>query len=84
MNCDPNVAQVILGFAVGGIGLRAVVAFLKSKLKASGFLALLLTLVCCAVAVIVYMAITGWVWMCFLFWTCLVFTGTQVAYRATH
>ena len=81
MNCDPGVAEVILGFAVGGIGLRVIIAQLKTVLKVTGFLALLLTLVCCAAAVVIYMAITGWAWMCFLFYTCLVFAGTQVAYR---
>ena len=82
--CDPNVATVILGFAIGGITLRVIVAQLKDWLKVTGILALLLTLACSALAVIIYMAFTGFNWTCFLFWTFNVFTGTQVAYRLTH
>ena len=82
--CDPNVAEIILNFAVGGITLRAIVSLLNEWLKTKGILALLLTFTCCGGAVIVYMAFTGFAWMCFLFYTCLVFAGTQVAYRMTH
>lgn len=81
MNCDPNVAVLILGFSVGGMTLRAVIQLLKSKLKLTGFLALMLTFGCCAVAVIVYMLFTGFNWMCFLTYTLDVFAGTQVAHR---
>jgi len=84
MNCDPNVAELILGFSVGGITLRIAIALLKDWLKVKGFLALLLTLACCAIAVAIYMAVTGWVWMCFLLYVCLVFAGTQIVYRATR
>ena len=83
MNCDPGVAEIILGFSIGGIGLRVAIAWLKDKLNVAGILALLLSIACCAVAVAVYMAIAGWAWTCFIFWTGLVFTGTQVVYRAT-
>ena len=82
--CDPGIVEIILGFSVAGITLRMVITWLKDKLRVKGFLALGLTFVCCAIAVVVYMALTGWAWMCFLFWTCLVFAGTQTAYRATH
>jgi len=84
MNCDPQVAEIILGFSVVGLTLRAVIAQLKTLLKVVGILALLLTFACCAAAVAIYMAITGWAWMCFLFYTCLVFAGTQTAYRLSH
>jgi len=83
MPCDPSVAELILSFSIGGIGLRALIALLKKQLKVKGFLALLLTFACCASAVAIYMAITGWVWMCFLLYACLVFVGTQIAYQAT-
>ena len=82
--CDPNVAEIILGFSVVGIGLRAAIAQLKNWLKVTGFAALLLTFVCCAAAVVIYMVIVGFTWLCFLFWTCLVFAGTQTAYRLSH
>lgn len=82
--CDPSVAEIILGFSVAGIGLRMAIAFLKDKLGVKGFWALLLSFGCCAAAVAIYMALTVWSLMCFLFWTCLVFVGTQTAYRATH
>ncbi len=82
--CDPQVVELVLGFSVGGIGLRFVIGWIKGKLKVVGFLALLIAFACCAVAVVIYMALTGWTWACFLFWTCLLFTGTQTAYRLSH
>lgn len=82
--CDPNVAELILAFSVGGITLRALIALMKEQLKVKGILALLLTFACCAGAVLIYMAFTGFVWMCFLLYVCLVFAGTQLAYRMTH
>ena len=82
--CDPGIVELILGFSVGGIGLRYLIGLVKDQLKVKGIWALLITLACCAGAVLVYMGVTSWVWECFLFWTCLVFTGTQAAYRLTH
>lgn len=82
--CDPGIVEIILGFSVGGMGLRVAIAWVKKKLGAKGFGAHLITFGMCAAAVVIYMSITGWVWACFLFWTCLVFTGTQTAYRLSH
>ena len=82
--CDPGIVEIILGFSVVGIGLRAAIAWLKDKLRIKGFTALVLTFACCAVAVAVYIIIAGGAWACFLFWACLVFAGTQTAYRLSH
>ena len=82
--CDPKVVEIILAFSVAGIGLRAVIAWLKKVTGVRDFMALLLTFICCGIAVAVYMAVTEWAWTCFLFWTCLLFAGTQTAYRLTH
>ena len=82
--CDPGIVEIILGFSVGGMGLRAAIAWVKKKTGAKDFMALLLSFGMCAGAVVIYMSITGWVWDCFLFWACLVFAGTQTAYRLSH
>ena len=82
--CDPGIVEIILGFSAGGVGLRFIIGLVRSELKAKGIWALLLSFACCAIAVLIYMSITGWMWTCFLFWTCLVFTGTQAAYRLSH
>lgn len=83
--CDPGIVELILGFSVGGIGLRFLIGLVNSELKAKGIWALLVAFGCCAGAVLVYMGLTTeWMWKCFLFWTGLVFAGTQTAYRLTH
>ncbi len=86
--CDLKVIEVILGFSMGGVGLRVaislVVKWMGKKLNIKGFPTLLITFVMCALAVLAYMALTEFVWMCFLFWTSLLFAGTQTAYRLSH
>ena len=86
--CDPKVIEIILGFTVAGITVRVAIGFLVrwlgKKLNIKGFLTLLITFILCAATVIIYMALTGFVWTCFLFWTCLLFAGTQTAYRLSH
>ncbi len=86
--CDPNVVEIISAFSVGGITLRVGIGFLvkmlAKRINIKGFPTLLITFACCAAAVLIYMSVTVFTWTCFLFWTCLVFTGTQAAYRASH
>lgn len=83
-------AEFILTFVIGGISLRAVIAWLKAKTGAVGFLALLMTFACCAAASAVYILMAQYfnlplaTWSDFLLLACEVFVGTQVAYRATH
>ena len=81
--CDPNVVEIISAFSVAGVTLRVAIGFLvkllEKKINIKGFPTLLITFACCAAAVVIYMAMTEFTWMCFLFWTCLVFVGTQAA-----
>ena len=85
MNCDLSAVNIILTFAVGGMTLRGLLALVKNYFKLSGLLVVLLGIVMCAVASAVYMFAVGtFSWTCLLFYTCEVFVGTQVAYRATH
>jgi hypothetical protein len=82
-------AEFILTFAIGGLGLRALVGWLKEKTGAQGFLALLLTLACCAAACAIYILVAPMfglevvTWSGFLFLLSEVFVGTQLWYRAT-
>ena len=50
MDCDSGVIEIIAAFSVGGIGLRIAIAQIKEWLKVKGFLAILVTLACCAAA----------------------------------
>lgn len=84
MNCDPKVAEVILGFSVAGVGLRVVIAWIKKKLNLVNLTAFLATLLCCVLAVVAYMLFTGWDWTCFVFYVGVVFVGNQTAYRLSH
>jgi len=50
--CESNVAEIILGISIGGLGLRVAIAKLKKLLKVEGFLTmrnprLLFCCVCC-------------------------------------
>ena len=85
MNCDLSAINIILTFAVGGVTLRSVIALIKNYFKLTGLLVVLLGLVMCAIASAIFMLATGaFSWVCLLFYTCEVFVGTQVVYRATH
>ena len=85
MNCDLNAVNIILTFAIGGITLRGLIALVKNYFKLTGLLVVLLGLVMCAAASAAYMLTIGaFSWVCLLFYTCEVFVGTQVVYRATH
>jgi len=82
--------EFLLTFTIGGIGLRAAIAWLKAQTKATGFLALLLSLAVCAAGSAIYILVAPMTglevvgWDKFLFLACEVFVGTQAAYRATH
>ena len=81
--------EFILTFSIGGIGLRAAIAWLKNLTKAQGFLALLLSLAVCAAGSAIYVLLAPYTglevvgWDQFLYLACEVFVGTQVWYRAT-
>lgn len=86
--CDPNAIEIILTFAVGGITLRAFIAWLKKKLKAKDLGAFFLSLLCCVVAAALYILvktiiISGghWPWICFLWYSFEVFAACQLGYR---
>jgi Kef-type K+ transport system membrane component KefB len=81
MLCDLTLAQVILNFTIGGIGLRVIIAFLKKALGWTGFLAVLLTLVCCFAATAAYLLIVhGFTLVCLILIGLAVYAGSQVAY----
>lgn len=84
MNCDSGVVEIITAFSVGGIGLRVAIAQIRKKLNVTGFLAIAVTLACCAAASAVYILLQQGDWNCLLTYTTGVFTATQVAYRVTH
>lgn len=88
--CNPNAAEIILTFAIGGITIRGLIALLKKQFDAKGFLALVIALLCSAFGAAAYIVIKDiviahgvWTWMCFLWYTAEVFAGTQVVYQAT-
>ena len=82
--CDMTAVEVILSFAIGGITLRALMALVKDWLKVQGLLAVLVAIAMCGIASAAYLLIVGqFVWLCWFLITVNVFTGTQVAYRAT-
>jgi len=83
--CDLAAVDIILTFAVGGITLRALIGMVKGWLKVTGLLAVLVAIVMCGIATAVYQLVVGsFDWLCLVIITMNVFTGTQVAYRATH
>jgi len=83
--CDLTAVDIILTFAVGGITLRALIGLVKGWLKVTGLPAVLVSIVMCGIATAVYQVVTGsFDWLCLVIITMNVFTGTQVAYRATH
>ncbi len=84
MNCDPNVAQAIIGFSIAGVTLRVAIAWIKKKLKLVNLTAFLGTLACCVLAVLLYMAFKGWDWTCFIYYVGIVFISNQTAYRVSH
>ena len=86
MNCDLSAINIILTFTVGGLTLRGLIALVKNYFKLTGILVILLGIVLCAAASAAYMLLIvgSFSWTCLLFYTCEVFVGTQVAYRATH
>jgi hypothetical protein len=84
MLCDLNLVQVILDFAVGGITLRVIIAFLKQALHFNGIPAMLLTIVCCLLATAIFLLTTGnFSWICLVIVGFAVYSGSQVAYRVT-
>lgn len=82
-------AELILTFAVGGLSLKALVAWLKKLTRLKGFSVLLLTLITCAAVSAIYILVASMLglplvgWNEFLYLACEVFVGTQVWYRAT-
>lgn len=83
--CDLSAVDIILSFAVGGISLRYLIELAKKWLRVVGLGAVLVALVVCFGATAIYLIFIGsFSWLCLVLISFNVFTGTQVAYRATH
>jgi hypothetical protein len=84
MFCDLSVAQIILDFSFGGIGLRAIIALLKKLFKVQGPLASALSIGCCFIATAIYLAVTGnFSVVCFIIIGLSVYAGSQITYSLT-
>jgi len=83
--CDLDAVSLILTFSIGGITLRVLMALVKDWLKVTGLAAVLVSIVMCLAATAIYLVVQGkFDWLCLVIIGFNVFTGTQVAYRATH
>ena len=80
---DINMVEVILVSGIGGVGVRAITAWLKARLRVKGFVAYLLSLVICAAATAMYLVPVGWNTTLFLMYTAFVFASANGIYRAT-
>jgi hypothetical protein len=80
---DINMVEVILVSGIGGVGVRAITAWLKTKLVVKGFVAYLLSLGVCAAATAAYLVPMGWNTTLFVMYTAFVFASANGIYRAT-
>ena len=82
-NFDPTIVEIILVTGIGGVGVRAITAWLKKQLRVKGFAAYAVSLLVCAGATAAYLVPTGFTWLAFAMYTAFVFASANGVYRAT-
>ena len=83
MTFDPNIVTAILAAGIGGLPVRAVVALIKNQFGLTGIAVIAVTLVACAAATALYLAIAGFTWWGFAIYTAFVFMSSQGWYQTT-